>query len=89
MITCLTSAHSIFTEPRFTEMIAGSRAMKLSTVCPFLSAQLGIDLSLEDQLEMAGMILTIQSLHICPDHRIFEFAHVLYHLAETADGPLH
>lgn len=89
MITCLTSAHAIFTETRFTEKIAGSRALKLSEVCPFLSAQLGIDLDIEGQLEIAGLILSIQSLHTCPDQRIFEFAHVLYHIAEDADGPLH
>jgi hypothetical protein len=82
MITSLTSAHAIFTEARFTERIAGVRALKFSEVCPFLSAQLGIELSIEDQLEVAGMILAIQSLHQCPDHRIFEFAHVLYHMCE-------
>lgn len=88
MITCLTSAHAIFTEARFTERIAGSRALKFSEVCPFLSAQLGIELGIEDQLEVAQMIMTIQQMHICKDYRIFEFAHVLYHIAEDADGPL-
>lgn len=85
MITCLTSAHAIFTEARFTEKIGGHRALKFSEVCPFLSAQLGIELDIEGQLEVATLLVTIQQLHICKDHRIFEFAHVLYHIAEDSD----
>lgn len=89
MITCLTSAHAIFTEDRFTEKIAGQRALKFSEVCPLLSSTLGIELSIEDQIEMAVLILNIQQLHACKDHRIFEFAHVLYHIAEDIDLTKH
>lgn len=85
MITCLTSAHAIFTEDRFSERIAGAKALKFSEVNPYLSTQLGIDLSFENQIELAGMIMAIQSMHSCKDHRIFEFAHILYHIAEDSD----
>ncbi len=85
MITCLTTAHSIYTEPRFTENLDGAFILQFSTVCPFLSSQLGIELSITDQLELAGIIMAIQTGHACRDHRVFELAHVLYHLCEAAD----
>lgn len=85
MITCLTTAHSIYTEPRFTERVSGLRCLKFTEVKPFLSSTLGIELDLQDELELAITISTIQRATSCPDHRIFEFAHVLYHLAQEAD----
>lgn len=89
MITCLTSAHAIFTEDRFVERIGSAKALKFSEVLPFLSTNLGIDLDFQAQLEMSVAITAIQSLHQCKDHRIFEFAHVLYHWAEDADQSTH
>lgn len=85
MITALSAAHACMTDKENWAEEGEDVAFIVSRANTVINSACGIDLFREEEVSIAMIVSIVLRRHECPDHRVYELAHFLYHLLAETD----
>lgn len=82
MITALSAAHAVFEDKHNWEDVRGDVAFDVQRANEVINTACATDLFEQGDQSIVVIITAVILRHQCPDHRVYELAHYLYHLLE-------
>ena len=85
MITALTAAHACMTDKKNWREEGDAHAFYISRANEIINRECACTLFAEGDQSLGVIIIAVITRHQCPDHRVYELAHFLYHMLGETD----
>jgi len=85
MITALSASHACMTDKRNWEEVHDTVSFDVKRANEIINSACALDIFEDGDDSLAIIILAVITKHQCPDHRVYELAHFLYHLLTESD----